>query len=72
VTNLHHVFVYPACVNAPCVTAYLRTPAKVERAVVAQSTIHPDGTYVVPASLDMLTLTPSVTARVNESQRKYK
>jgi hypothetical protein len=35
------------------VTAKLRTLAKVEQAVTAQSTIHPDGTYIVPPTIDI-------------------
>jgi ADP-ribose pyrophosphatase YjhB (NUDIX family) len=48
------VCVFSACVPIPYVTTSLHTHAKVEQAVTAQSTINPDGSYVVPS---MLTLT---------------
>jgi hypothetical protein len=41
-------------------TSHLRTPAQLEHAVTAQSTINPDGNYVVPETIniDGLNLTP--------------
>jgi hypothetical protein len=53
------------------VVANLRTPAKVEQAVTPQSTIHYNGSYVVPASVDIdgLSLTPSKIGLVGKDQR---
>jgi hypothetical protein len=55
--------VYSASVPVPFVTSHLRTPAQLEQAVTAQSTINPDGSYVVPETLDFggLILTPAMT-----------
>jgi hypothetical protein len=46
------------------------TPCKVEQAVIAQSSIQPDGSYVVPSSItrDGLTLTLVVTGTVSASK----
>jgi hypothetical protein len=44
--------VYSAYVPVPFVTSHLRTRAQLEQAVTAQSTINPDGFYVVPETLD--------------------
>jgi hypothetical protein len=43
------------------VTTHLRTPAELEEAVTTHSTINPDGSYVVPETIDIggLSLTPS-------------
>jgi hypothetical protein len=35
------------------VTANLRTPAKVEQAAAAHSTVHFDGTYTDPTTIDI-------------------
>jgi hypothetical protein len=42
------------------VNANVRTPTKAEHVVIAQSTVDPDGFYVVPAmiAIDGLTMTP--------------
>jgi ADP-ribose pyrophosphatase YjhB (NUDIX family) len=55
------VYVYSASVPVPFVTSHLRTPAQLEQAVTAQSTIYPDGSYVVPETLYIggLNLTPA-------------
>jgi ADP-ribose pyrophosphatase YjhB (NUDIX family) len=55
------VYVYSASI--PYVTTHLRTPAQLEQAVTTQSTINPDGSYVVPETLDIggLNLTPAKT-----------
>jgi hypothetical protein len=55
--------VYTAYVPVPFVTSHLRTPAQLEHVVSAQSTINPDGSYVVPETLDIgsLNLTPAKT-----------
>jgi 8-oxo-dGTP pyrophosphatase MutT (NUDIX family) len=57
------VYVYSAFVLVPYVTTHLRTPAQLEHAVTSQSTINPDGSYVVPETLDVggLNLTPAKT-----------
>jgi ADP-ribose pyrophosphatase YjhB (NUDIX family) len=55
------VYVYSAYVPVPFVTSHLRTPTQLEQAVTAESTINPDGSYVVPETLDIggLDLTPA-------------
>jgi ADP-ribose pyrophosphatase YjhB (NUDIX family) len=57
------VYVYSASVHVPYVTTHLRTPAQLEQAVTAQSTINPDGSYVVTETIDIggLNLTPAKT-----------
>jgi 8-oxo-dGTP pyrophosphatase MutT (NUDIX family) len=59
----HLVYVYSAYVHVPCVTTHLRTPAQLEHAVTAQSTINPDGSYAVPETINVggLNLTPAKT-----------
>jgi ADP-ribose pyrophosphatase YjhB (NUDIX family) len=59
----HLVYVYSASVPLPFVTTLLRTPTQLEQAVTAQSTINPDGSYVVPEAFDIggLNLTPAKT-----------
>jgi hypothetical protein len=55
------VYVFSAYVPIPYVIANLRTRANLEHAVTAQSTINPDGSYVVPTTIDIdgLSLTPA-------------
>jgi ADP-ribose pyrophosphatase YjhB (NUDIX family) len=67
------VYGFVANVLVLCVTANLRTPAKVNKAATAQSTINPDGSYVIPSTIDIdgLTLTPSKTILLKETQRKF-
>jgi ADP-ribose pyrophosphatase YjhB (NUDIX family) len=57
------VYVYSAYVHVPYVTIHLRTPAQLQQAVTSQSTINPDGSYVVPEIIDIgaLNLTPAKT-----------
>jgi ADP-ribose pyrophosphatase YjhB (NUDIX family) len=57
------VYVSSAFVPVPFVTSHLRTPAQLEQALTAQSTINPDGSFVVPETLDIggLNLTPAKT-----------
>jgi hypothetical protein len=57
----HIVYVYTASVPVPYVTTHLRTHAQLEQAVTAQSTINPDGSYVVPERINVgdLNLTPT-------------
>jgi hypothetical protein len=54
------VYVFSASVPIPYVTVNLRTSANFEQVVIAQSTVNPDGSYVVPATIDIdgLSLTP--------------
>jgi 8-oxo-dGTP pyrophosphatase MutT (NUDIX family) len=47
------VYVFAAYVPVPYVTDNLRTLAKVEQAVIAQSTNHHDSTYVIPCTIDI-------------------
>jgi hypothetical protein len=55
------------------VTANLLTPVKVEQAVTAKSTIHHDGSYVAPATINIngLYVTLSKTGLVKETHRKH-
>jgi 8-oxo-dGTP pyrophosphatase MutT (NUDIX family) len=57
------VYVYSASVPVLFATSHLRTLAQLEQAVTTQSTINPDGSYVVPETLDIggLNLTPAQT-----------
>jgi ADP-ribose pyrophosphatase YjhB (NUDIX family) len=57
------VFVYSASVPNLFATSHVRTHAQVEQAVIAPSTINPDGTYVVPETItiDGMNLTPAQT-----------
>jgi ADP-ribose pyrophosphatase YjhB (NUDIX family) len=58
-----HVYVYSASVHVRYVTTHLRTRAQLEQAMTAQSTMNPDGSYVVPETIDIdgLNLTPAKT-----------
>jgi hypothetical protein len=55
------VYAFSAYVIVPYVTAHLRTPAQLQEAVIAKSTINLDGSYVVPETIDIggLSLTPA-------------
>jgi 8-oxo-dGTP pyrophosphatase MutT (NUDIX family) len=66
------VFVYSASVPVLFATSHLRTPAQVELAVTAHSTINPDGTYVVPETItiDGLNLTPAQTGLLPAMKHK--
>jgi ADP-ribose pyrophosphatase YjhB (NUDIX family) len=57
------VYIYSAFVPIPYVMTHLRTLAQLEQDVTTQSTINPDGSYVVPETLDIdgLNLTPAKT-----------
>jgi 8-oxo-dGTP pyrophosphatase MutT (NUDIX family) len=54
-------------------SVHLRTPAHLEHIVTTQSTINPDGSYVVPATIDMhgLSLTPFKQGLFPSMKRKY-
>jgi 8-oxo-dGTP pyrophosphatase MutT (NUDIX family) len=56
-----NVYVNSASVPVSFATSHLRTPAQLEQVVTAQSTINPDGSYVVPETIDIvgLNLTPA-------------
>jgi 8-oxo-dGTP pyrophosphatase MutT (NUDIX family) len=56
----HLVYVFSASVPDPYVTTHLRTSAQLEQVVTAKSTINSNGSYVVPAIIDIdgLSLTP--------------
>jgi 8-oxo-dGTP pyrophosphatase MutT (NUDIX family) len=56
-----NVYVYSASVPVSFATSHLRTHAQLEQDVTAQSTINPDGSYVVPETIDIggLNLTPT-------------
>jgi 8-oxo-dGTP pyrophosphatase MutT (NUDIX family) len=58
-----NVNVYSASVPVSFATSHLRTHAQLEQVVTAQSTINPDGSYVVPETIDIggLNLTPAQT-----------
>jgi ADP-ribose pyrophosphatase YjhB (NUDIX family) len=66
------VYVYSSYVPVPYVTTHFRTPAQLEQAVTAQSTINPDGSYVVPETLDIggLNLTPAKTRLLHAMKHK--
>jgi 8-oxo-dGTP pyrophosphatase MutT (NUDIX family) len=66
------VYVYSASVPVSFATSHLRTPAQLEQAVTAQSTINPDGTYVVPETIniDCLNLTPAQTGLLPDVKHK--
>jgi 8-oxo-dGTP pyrophosphatase MutT (NUDIX family) len=66
------VYVYSAYVPVPFVTSHLRTPAQLEQAITAQSTINPDGSYVVPETLDIggLNLTRAKTGLLTAVKHK--
>jgi hypothetical protein len=53
------VYVFSPSVHVPYVNDNLRTPAKVEKALLAQSIVHPDGYDVVPATVDIDGLSPT-------------
>jgi hypothetical protein len=67
------VYVCTASVPVPYVTTHLRTPAKLEQVVTTQSIINPDGSYVIPETIDSggLTLTPpnGVTSGLEAEER---
>jgi hypothetical protein len=66
------VYVYSASVHVPYVTSHLRTHAKLEHVVTSHSTINPDGSYVVPETLDIggLNLTPAKTGLLPAMKQK--
>jgi ADP-ribose pyrophosphatase YjhB (NUDIX family) len=66
------VYVYSASFPVPYVTTHLRTPAQLEQDVTVQSTINPDGYYVVPETIDIggLNLTPAKTGLLPAMKHK--
>jgi hypothetical protein len=68
-----HVYVYTASVPVPNVTSHMCTPAQLEHAVIAQSTINPDGSYVVSERIDVgsgMNLTPAKTGLLPAMKHK--
>jgi 8-oxo-dGTP pyrophosphatase MutT (NUDIX family) len=68
----HLVYIYSASVHVPYVTTHLRTHAQLEQVVTPQSTINPDGSYVIPETLDIggLNLTPAKTGLLHAMKHK--
>jgi ADP-ribose pyrophosphatase YjhB (NUDIX family) len=66
------VYVYSAYIHVPYVATYLRNPAQLEQDVTAQSTINPDGSYVVSETIDVvgLNLTPAKTGLLHAMLHK--
>jgi ADP-ribose pyrophosphatase YjhB (NUDIX family) len=66
------VYVYSATIPVLFATNNLRTPAQVEQAVIAQSRVNPDGTYVVPETIniDGLNLTPAQKGLLRAKKQK--
>jgi 8-oxo-dGTP pyrophosphatase MutT (NUDIX family) len=69
----HLVYVVAAYLIVPYITANLRTKVEVSQVVTTQSTINPDGTYVVPSTIEIdgVKLTPLKTGLSKETQRKF-
>jgi 8-oxo-dGTP pyrophosphatase MutT (NUDIX family) len=67
------VNVFSAYVPVPYVTSNLRTPAKLEQVVTTQSTINSDGSYVVPATIEIdgLSLTPAKHGLLPSLKRRF-
>jgi ADP-ribose pyrophosphatase YjhB (NUDIX family) len=68
----HLVYVYSASVPVLFATSHLRTPTQIEQDVTTQSTVSPDGTYVVPETIniDGLNLTPAETGLLRAEKQK--
>jgi 8-oxo-dGTP pyrophosphatase MutT (NUDIX family) len=66
------VYIYSASIHVPYVTTQLRTHAQLEHVVTTQSTINPDGSYVVPETIDIggLNLTPAKTRLLHAMKHK--
>jgi ADP-ribose pyrophosphatase YjhB (NUDIX family) len=66
------VYVYSASIPVMFATNNLRTLTQVEQAVIAQSTVNPEGTYVVPETIniDGLTLTPAQKGLLRAEKHK--
>jgi hypothetical protein len=62
------VYMFLASVLVPNVNTNMRTYAKVEHAVTAPSTVYPDGTFVLPATIDKDDM--SLTSSKNGLARK--
>jgi 8-oxo-dGTP pyrophosphatase MutT (NUDIX family) len=56
------VYVYSASITVLFSTNNLRTPVEVEQVVTAQSTFNPDGTYVVPETININACSDRVTS----------
>jgi ADP-ribose pyrophosphatase YjhB (NUDIX family) len=70
--GLQLVYVYSAFVHVPCVTTHLCTPAHLEHVVTTQSTVCPEGSYVVSETIDIggLNLTPGKTGSLLAMKHK--
>jgi hypothetical protein len=66
------IHVYSAYVLVLVVTTHLRNPAQLEQIVTALSTINPDGSYVVPETIDVggVNLTPAKTGLLPAMKHK--
>jgi ADP-ribose pyrophosphatase YjhB (NUDIX family) len=66
------VYAYSAYVPVLYITTHLRTPAQLDQALTAQSTINPDGSYVIPEAIDIggLNLTPAKTGLLPAMKHK--
>jgi hypothetical protein len=66
------VYVYSSIVPVLYVTTHLRTPAQLEQAVTAHSTVNPDWSYVVPETIDIggMNLTPAKTGLLHAMKHK--
>jgi hypothetical protein len=67
------VYVFSVFVPVPFVATHIRTRVKLMQAVTTHSTIIRDGTYVVPATIDIdgLSLTPTKAGRLPDAMRKF-
>jgi 8-oxo-dGTP pyrophosphatase MutT (NUDIX family) len=66
------VYVYSASAHVPYVTTQLRSHAQLEQVMTTQSTISPDGSYVVPETINIggLNLTPAKTGLLSAMKHK--
>jgi 8-oxo-dGTP pyrophosphatase MutT (NUDIX family) len=71
--KLQLVYVFFESIPVSYVIANLRSLAKLEQVVSAQSTINPDGSYVVPTTtgIDGLSITPTKHGLLPALKRKY-
>jgi hypothetical protein len=68
-----YVYVYSACIPVPYLIAHLPTPAKLQLVAIAQSTINPHCSYVIPTTIDIdgLSLTLAKNGLLSALIRKY-
>jgi hypothetical protein len=67
------VYVFSVYVSVPFISTNIRTLAKLIQVVTTQSTINPDGTYVVPTTVDIdgISLTRTKIGRLHFVIRKF-